>query len=106
MDRSAPRTVNEQRSRTEADILGVIWETRQNDERFAELAEIKALALRGQFPDTTLEITWRDLMSTSAANDVMVFKLWPRGQETPVDIDARVEADNILGDLHLRALGD
>jgi len=30
----------------------------------------------------------------------------PRGRETPVDIDARVEADNILGDLHLRALGD
>jgi len=98
--------MNDLRSRQEAEIAGQVWCRRYTVERYADLVDIEALTLRGTFPDTVLEITWHDLCAVGDARQVMVAKLWPRGQDTSESLDPAIEAEHVIEDLYLRAIGD
>jgi len=98
--------LNDLRSLQEAEIAGEVWRRRHSVERYDGLVDIEALTLRGTFPDTVLEITWRALCAVGDARDVMVAKLWRRGHDTPESTDVAMAAEDVIEDLYLRAIGD
>lgn len=91
--------------RSEVEVFARVWARRASVERYEGLVAVESVALHGVYPHTTIEVCWRDLMSTSGATDRLEYPIWHKWK-APDEIDADYIAEDVIEDVFLRAIGD